>query len=99
MLLIIDLGNTNLTIGLYDGVNLNAHWRLSTDHQRMPDEYGLQLHSLLQNAGHQLVLFNVRIVTKCIFTVAGLRKIFIFSNNEETALAALQSTKSSSELD
>lgn len=49
MLLTIDLGNTNLTIGLYDGVNLNAHWRLSTDHQRMPDEYGLQLHSLLQN--------------------------------------------------
>lgn len=49
MLLTIDLGNTNLTIGLYNGENLDAHWRLSTDHQRMPDEYGLQLHSLVQN--------------------------------------------------
>ncbi len=48
MLLVIDLGNTNLTIGLYDRDVLHSHWRLSTDHQRMPDEYGLQLHSLLQ---------------------------------------------------
>jgi type III pantothenate kinase len=49
MLLVIDLGNTNLTIGLYDREVLRSHWRLSTDHQRMPDEYGLQLQSLLQN--------------------------------------------------
>ncbi len=51
MLLAIDLGNTNLTIGLYEGETLNAHWRLATDHARMPDEYGLQLLGLLQNAG------------------------------------------------
>ncbi len=48
MLLTIDLGNTNLTVGLFDREDLRAHWRLATDHQRMPDEYGLQLHSLLQ---------------------------------------------------
>lgn len=51
MLLAIDLGNTNLTIGLYEGETLSAHWRLATDHARMPDEYGLQLLGLLQNAG------------------------------------------------
>lgn len=51
MLLTIDLGNTNLTIGLYDGDTLTNHWRLATDHSRMPDEYGLQLLGLLQNAG------------------------------------------------
>ena len=51
MLLTIDLGNTNLTIGLFDGEDLKAHWRLATDHHRMPDEYGLQLHSLLHNCG------------------------------------------------
>ncbi len=48
MLLAIDLGNTNLTLGLFQGDQLEAHWRLATDHQRMPDEYGLQFHSLLQ---------------------------------------------------
>ena len=51
MLLTLDLGNTNLTIGLYDGETLTRHWRLSTDAVRMPDEYGLQLLGLLQNAG------------------------------------------------
>ncbi|MBN2118302.1 MAG: type III pantothenate kinase [Anaerolineales bacterium] len=52
MLLTIDIGNTNLTLGLYDGNTLFAHWRLATDHARMPDEYGLQFLGLLQNAGH-----------------------------------------------
>jgi len=51
MLLTIDLGNTNLTIGLYEGEMLANHWRLATDHNRMPDEYGLQLLGLLTNAG------------------------------------------------
>ena len=51
MLLTIDLGNTNLTIGLYDGETLTHHWRLATDQTRMPDEYGLQLLGLLTNAG------------------------------------------------
>lgn len=54
MLLTIDIGNTNLTLGLYDGAALGAHWRLATDHNRMPDEYGLQLLGLLQNAGKSL---------------------------------------------
>lgn len=52
MLLAIDIGNTNLTIGLYEGQALTWHWRLATDHARMPDEYGLQLLGLLTHAGH-----------------------------------------------
>jgi type III pantothenate kinase len=51
MLLAIDIGNTNLTLGLYNGDNLGRHFRLATDHARMPDEYGLQFLGLLQNAG------------------------------------------------
>ena len=52
MLLTIDIGNTNLTLGLYDDNTMVAHWRLATDHARMPDEYGLQFQGLIQNAGH-----------------------------------------------
>jgi type III pantothenate kinase len=51
MLLTIDVGNTNLTLGLYEGDQLLRHWRLATDHTRMPDEYGLQFLGLLENAG------------------------------------------------
>ncbi len=54
MLLVIDIGNTNLTIGLYEGEDLRHHWRLATDHARMPDEYGLQLLGLLSHAGLEL---------------------------------------------
>jgi type III pantothenate kinase len=48
MLLTIDLGNTNLALGLFKEEKLAAHWRLATDHHRMPDEYGLQFSSLLE---------------------------------------------------
>jgi len=50
MLLTIDIGNTNLTLGLYAGESLGSHWRLATDHARMPDEYGLQFLGLLERA-------------------------------------------------
>ncbi len=51
MLLAIDVGNTNITLGLYDGDQPGPRWRLATDHTRMPDEYGIMLIHLLQHAG------------------------------------------------
>lgn len=51
MLLTIDIGNTNLTLGLYQGEVLGPRWRLATVHERMPDEYGLQIAGLLSHAG------------------------------------------------
>ncbi len=56
----------------------------------------LALRSLLEDSGRRLVLCNVRVVTKCIFTVAGLRKVFVFANNKESALQALQRSESPS---
>jgi len=51
MLLTIDIGNTNVTIGLYEGEKQAAAWRLATAHERMPDEYGLQMLGLLEHRG------------------------------------------------
>ncbi len=51
MLLCIDIGNTNITLGLYEGAALGPRWRLSTEHERMPDEFGLQVTGLLALAG------------------------------------------------
>jgi type III pantothenate kinase len=51
MLLCIDIGNTNITLGMYEGAALGPRWRLSTEHERMPDEFGLQITGLLQLAG------------------------------------------------
>ncbi|MEA3349501.1 MAG: type III pantothenate kinase [Chloroflexota bacterium] len=49
MLLTIDIGNTNITLGLYEGAKLGPRWRISTVHERMPDEYGLQFIGLLDH--------------------------------------------------
>jgi type III pantothenate kinase len=51
MLMTIDIGNTNISLGVYQGDILGPSWRVSTDHQRMPDEYGLQLDGLLKHGG------------------------------------------------
>ena len=50
MLLCIDIGNTNITLGLYENHQLGPRWRLATTHERMPDEFGIQLLGLL---GHK----------------------------------------------
>jgi type III pantothenate kinase len=53
MLLTIDIGNTNITMGLYRDHELVVAWRLATDHERMQDEYGIQIIGLLEHAGYQ----------------------------------------------
>ncbi|MEL7371489.1 MAG: type III pantothenate kinase [Myxococcota bacterium] len=52
MLLAIDIGNTNLTLGLYDDERLVRQWRLETVPTRTEDEYGLLVHQLLDGPDH-----------------------------------------------
>lgn len=52
MLLVADVGNTETTLGLADGDRIVAHWRVTTEAGRTPDEMHLLLHGLLQAAGH-----------------------------------------------
>ncbi len=51
MFLAIDIGNTNITLGLYSGEQLGPRWRLSTGHEKMPDEYGALVAGLIRHAG------------------------------------------------
>lgn len=53
MLLAIDIGNTNITFGLYEGKTLGPSWRIRTIHEKMPDEYGILLDQLFRHQGHQ----------------------------------------------
>jgi len=52
MLLCIDIGNTNIVLGLYRGEELAAHWRIATDHQRLADEYAILLIELFSHRGY-----------------------------------------------
>ncbi len=51
MLIVFDVGNTETTIGLFEGERLVAHWRIMTDVARTPDEFGLLLRGLLGTVG------------------------------------------------
>lgn len=51
MLLAIDIGNSNIVIGVYDGQSWPHHWRVQTVRQRMPDEYAVLLRDFLGEAG------------------------------------------------
>ena len=46
MLLALDVGNTNITIGTFEEDRLTAHWRLRTVHERTTDEFGILLRNL-----------------------------------------------------
>ena len=51
MLLVIDAGNTNTSLGVFDGADLVAHWRLTTARSRTVDEYGVHARNLFELAG------------------------------------------------
>src|SRR5260370_42334781 len=51
MLLAIDLGNTNLAFGLFEGDQLRHDWRFATRRDSMPDELGLLMVQLMRQDG------------------------------------------------
>jgi len=52
MLLALDIGNTETTVGLFAGDRLEGRWRLHTAPQRTPDEWACTLTAHLAQAGH-----------------------------------------------
>jgi type III pantothenate kinase len=52
MLLAIDIGNTNIVLGLYQAKRLITHWRLATQAERTADEYGVIISQLIDYSGH-----------------------------------------------
>ena len=51
MLLAIDIGNTNINLGVFEGQRLVSTWRVAADPRRLTDEYGLLVSSILSFKG------------------------------------------------
>lgn len=51
MLLVIDVGNTNIVLGVYDGKELKNDWRIATDKDKTSDEYGLLFEQIFRYNG------------------------------------------------
>jgi type III pantothenate kinase len=63
MLLTIDIGNTNVTMGVYNKKDLQVTWRMETNIHRMPDEYAVILMNLLNQKNMSMT--NVTEVSLC----------------------------------
>ena len=50
MLLAVDIGNTNIALGLFDGKKLCQHWKIRSEREKTSDEYGIVLLNLLSLA-------------------------------------------------
>jgi type III pantothenate kinase len=51
VLLALDAGNSNITIGAFEGKKMLCQWRLHTVHKQTADEWGILMHNLLGPAG------------------------------------------------
>ncbi len=63
MLLVIDVGNSNIVLGIYDGEKLVMDWRVSTDTAKTVDEYAILFHELFRFSG-----INVEDIKDIIFS-------------------------------
>jgi len=73
MFLAVDIGNTNITVGVFEGEKLRCTWRLETDIYKMPDEYAVMLLNLLQF--QKMSAADIKEVALC-STVSPLVSIF-----------------------
>lgn len=71
MLLVVDIGNTNVVLGIYDGLALKAHWRLATDAKTTSDEYGILFSNLLASAGILPLQISGAIVSSVVPALTG----------------------------
>ncbi len=58
MLLVVDIGNTNIKFGIYQNDRLIAHWRVATDRLKLADEYAVLVHNLLEMTGLEMSQVN-----------------------------------------
>lgn len=54
MILVVDVGNTNIVLGIYEGKQLLHNWRISTNRAATADEYGILIDNLCKHEGIRL---------------------------------------------
>ncbi len=66
MLLAIDVGNTNIMLGVYNGEELKMCWRISTNREQTDDEYGVIIRNLFQQNGLQAECIKAMIISSVV---------------------------------
>jgi len=66
VLLALDAGNSNITIGAFEGHKLVSHWRLRTVHEQTADEWGILLRNLFAPAGLDIASVSGMIIASVV---------------------------------
>jgi len=81
MLLVVDVGNTNIVLGLYEGKTLIKSWRMATGENRTSDEMGLFIYSLFTHSKIDVTAVKSIIISSVVPNIMysltnGFRKYF-----------------------
>ena len=69
MILVIDVGNTNTVLGLYEDKKLLDYWRIKTDAKKTSDEYGLMIYHLFEFCGYEMKNVNNIVISSVVPTI------------------------------
>jgi type III pantothenate kinase len=69
VILVLDVGNTNIVIGIYDKKELLTEWRISTQMIRSADEYGIQFANLFKLANIEISQVDGVIISSVVPTI------------------------------
>lgn len=92
MLLAIDIGNTNIVWGLFNGSTLVAHWRIATDAKKTSDEYGVLFLNLLAHRGQIPAQINGAILSSVVPALTGTFEAMIEMFFQNTPLVVSADT-------
>ena len=80
MLLVIDIGNTNTSLGVFDVETLATHWRLTTEQSRTGDEWGVLTRNLFALAGLDFKSINAIAIASVVpplnFTLKRMAEVY-----------------------
>jgi len=69
VLLAIDVGNTNVTLALFDGETLVADWRVTSHRERTADEMAVELRQLFELRGYELTIVSAVVISSVVPTL------------------------------
>ncbi len=69
MILTIDIGNTNIKTGLFEGSEMTNYWRISTKRQYTSDEYGMTMEDMFRHSALEMTRVEGIIISSVVPTV------------------------------
>lgn len=78
MLLVFDVGNTNIVLGVYENKTLIKHWRISTNRDKTADEYGIQIRLFFHCSGIDVKNISGTVISSVVPPIMPVLETMVF---------------------